>query len=218
MTIKPTEVGTAQKREMHALSGSLIRQYQLIISLGLLLVLSFTIGSAFYLSKQLEQQVLNEENYRTKQALQAINQTISVSLFHVDKMRTAIEAARISPELAHGSSVLEFIQQRALGSAATAPWQTVPEMIKARIGQLYVRADVELQSSEVLPLLSMMPSVVSTHQHRSEFQWSYYYDVHERFSLLYPGLPVEVLLSVTNTLTVDGSTGCGVCCGWYLSC
>lgn len=203
MRTTPKEIDMINEREIHALSGSLIRQYQWIISVGLLLVICFTVGSALYLSKQLEQQVLNEENYRTKQALQSINQTISVSLFHVDKMRSAIEAARLLPELAHARSAIDFLQQQALSSPPTAPWQTLPEELKSRVGQLYVRDDSNVKSSELLPLLSMLPSVISTHQHRDEFQWSYYYDVKERYSLLYPGLPLDVLLSATNSTTMN---------------
>lgn len=203
MTKQSNGQPTDQARNIHALSTSLIRQYQLIISIGLLAVLCFTIGSAFYLSKQIEQQVLNEENYRTKQALQAINQTISVSLAHVDKMRDAIEAARLTPQLAHANSTLQYIQQQAQGAPLTAPWQTLPNDIKAQVGQLYVREAVDLLPAEVLPLLSMLPSVVSTHRLSSEFQWSYYYDAQARFSLLYPGITKDALLAATNTATMD---------------
>jgi len=203
MRINSNDVDVTQKHGMQALSDSLIRQYQWIICVGLFLVICFTVGSAFYISKQLERQVLNEENYRTKQALQAINQTISVSLFHVDKMRAAIEAALSSPELAHARSTIGFLKQQAASSPPTAPWQNLPEEIKSRVGQLYVRSDLNVMPNELLPLMSMLPSVVSTHKHRDEFQWSYYYDTKKRYSLLYPGLPLDVLLSATNSTTMD---------------
>ena len=74
-------------------STSLIHQYRCMLYGGLLLIILLTLGNAFYLSKQMESQVLNEEDLRASEVMLTLTKNISVSLNHVDKMRDSIESA-----------------------------------------------------------------------------------------------------------------------------
>ncbi|NPD08778.1 cellulose-binding protein [Vibrio ostreicida] len=170
---------------------------------GLLLIIVLTLGNAFYLSEQIESHLIKEELHQARQTLLSLNQTVSVSLHHIEKMRSAITSAIETPILAQDKATLEFINGSAAKSPAWAPWENLPDELKTKIGQIFLQSKPKDISTEVLTLLTMMPAVSVTHQRYPEFQWSYYYSADKHLTLLYPWLSQADILAATNSTTMD---------------
>ncbi|WP_241790390.1 ATP-binding protein [Vibrio genomosp. F10] len=184
-------------------SRVLIQRYRSMIYGGLLLIIGLTLGNALYLSQQIKQQILNEENHQGVQTLQALSQTISVSLDHIDHMRYSVETAREHPDLMPSQASLTYLEQQANKSPDAAPWDSLPAELKKVVGQVFVASDAGDISFDKRTLLTMMPTVVATHQQHKEFQWTYYYDAHKKLSQLFPGVSFKDLLAATGTANMD---------------
>ncbi|MCW8333466.1 sensor histidine kinase [Vibrio paucivorans] len=198
-----SQPNNSSEQGSHISANALIRRYRLIIYSGLLLIVILTLGNAAYLSKQLKSQAINEETHRALQTLLSLNQTVSVSLTHVDNMRSAVETARGTPELIQAKQTLDYINSQAANSPHGAPWQNLPDKLKNILGQLFIRSNARDLSLDQLALLSMMPAVNVTHQLYPEFQWSYYYDADQAMTQVYPWLGHDVILTATGTSTID---------------
>ncbi|MBW3695365.1 sensor histidine kinase [Vibrio sp. T187] len=181
----------------------LIRRYRYMIYGGLLLIVLLTLGNAYYLSKQIQSQVINEASHQGFETMLSLTQTISVSLNHVNKMRDSIETAYQFPQLAAGKQALKFLEQQSQGSPDTAPWENFPPDVKQKIGQLLVESEARDYTVDVAALLTMLPEVVATHKQHDDFQWSYYYDANKVLTQLYPWLSYKDLFAATQTDNMD---------------
>ncbi len=202
---KPAVEAGKKHTESSLASTSLIRRYYWILYGGLVLIMIITFGNAFYLGKQTEKRVINEDRQNAQQTLITLDNAVSVSLNHVSKMRQALEAHRSYPEKAYNYALAKYLFLQSPDSPKFAPWTNLPESLKNQVGQIYVRSGSGDISTDVSVLLSMMPEIVTTHRLHKDFQWSYYYDANKRYSLLYAGLPYQVLLDATGTTDMDAA-------------
>nr|WP_282437212.1 ATP-binding protein [Vibrio amylolyticus] len=170
---------------------------------GLLLIILLTLGNAIYLSKQVKNQILSQELHHGDETLLALTQTISVSLNHIDRMRYAIENARQHPELTPRSPTIKYLAEQGSSTSTQGLWDSIPEPLKASVGQVFVLSDIRDITFDLASLLPMMPGVVATHQQHSEFQWSYYYDGQKALTQLYPWVLSSDILAATNTDNMD---------------
>ncbi|WP_295894398.1 ATP-binding protein [uncultured Vibrio sp.] len=184
-------------------STELIKQYRRIIYGGLLLIILVTLGNAIYLSKQLKQGFLDSEVQHGDEILQVLNQTISVSLNHIDRMRFSIESARRHPELNPHSSAISYLTKQNSAPLTQGLWDTVPQPLKEAVGQVFVASNHRDITFDLTTLLPMMPSVIATHQQHGEFQWSYYYDAGQTLTQLYPSVSHDDILAATGTTNMD---------------
>lgn len=184
-------------------TNAFIRRYQIMVYGGLLLIILLTSGNAFYLSKQIQSQLLNEERHRGLETLLTLSKTVSISLNHVDEMRYSLVSAREYPELIPSMSSFRFLSEQSLHSPAGALWDNLPENVRQKVGQIYLQSNHRDISFDVLTLLSMMPEVVATHRQHADFQWSYYYDANKVLTHLYPWLGSQDMLLATGTNNMD---------------
>ncbi len=192
-----------QAQESHLTATSLIQRYRTMIYIGLLLIILITLGNALYLRAQVKSQLLSQQAQYGLESMLSLNKTISVSLNHIDTMRNAIETAYLYPQLAPNKVSLDFLASYSQQSPANAPWENLPQSLKDKIGQLYVRSNARDYSFDQLALLTMASEVVSTHAQHDDFQWSYYYDAQEVITYIYPWLSYLDLMAATNTTTLD---------------
>ncbi|MCL9783794.1 ATP-binding protein [Vibrio sp. S4M6] len=205
--VQPDPLSEARKKHTASslASTSLIRRYHAILYGGLVLILLLTLGNAFYLGQQTEKRIINEEKHHALQTLITLNNAISVSLNHVDKMKQALEAHRSYPEKAYNYALTQYLFLQSPEAPTFAPWNNLSDSLKHQVGQLYVHSNSGDIRTGVSVLLSMMPEVVTTHRLHKDFQWSYYYDANKRYSLLYPGLPYQVLFDATASTDMDST-------------
>jgi len=180
-------------------TNAFILRYRFMVYGGLLLIILLTIGNAFYLSKQVKSQLLNEEKHRGLETLLTLSKTVAISLNHVDEMRYSIEGARQYPQLIPSQESYQFLREQSQGSPDGAIWENLPEELKQKVGQIYLQSDHRDISFDVLTLLSMLPEVVATHRQHSDFQWSYYYDANQELTQIYPWLGYHDMLGATGT-------------------
>ncbi len=192
-----------KKEQSQKSATSLIRQYKTIIYGGLVLIITLTVANALYLGKQLEAQLLNEEQHKAVQTLLALNKTISVALTHVEKMRYAIEHARTSPTLLSNEPKLNYLNQQAPSSMAGAPWDKLPDKLKQQYGQLFIKSQAPNITEDILAVLRYLPESVITHRIYPYFQWSYYYHSEQMLTHVYPFLGAEDLLGATGSDNLD---------------
>ncbi|MGF1696236.1 ATP-binding protein [Vibrio lamellibrachiae] len=184
-------------------SQELIRRYRYIIYGGLLLIILLTLGNAAYLSNQIKNQVLNEEEHHGEETLQALTQTISVSLNHIDRMRSSIVSARSLPEITPQNDAIEYLAEQGNKTSNQGLWDSIPQPLKDSVGQVFVLSDIRDITFDLASLLPMMPAVVATHRQHSEFQWSYYYDADKALTQLYPWVSHDDIVAATETDNMD---------------
>ncbi|SON48890.1 ATP-binding protein [Vibrio tapetis] len=180
-----------------------IRRYQIMVYGGLLLIILLTAVNAFYLSKQIKSQLLNEERHRGLETLLTLSKTVSITLNHVDEMRYSLESAREYPELIPNMTSFKFLADQSLHSPPGALWDNLPEDVREKVGQIYLQSNHRDISFDVLTLLSMMPEVVATHRQHADFQWSYYYDADKVLTQIYPWIGHQDMLTATGTENMD---------------
>jgi len=187
----------------HFRSSALLRRYRFMIYGGLILIILLTLGNTLYLSNQLKSQLLNQLNQTGMESMLTLNQTLSVSLNHIDRMKDALETAHQYPQLIPNDQTINFLSKQTLGSPEGAPLENLPPDLRHKLGQLYVRSNPRDYSFDVRTLLTMIPEVVSTHQQYDDFQWSYYYDADQVITYIYPFLSYSDLLAATETDNMD---------------
>lgn len=184
-------------------ADALIRRHKLMLYGALLLIILLTLGNAFYISKEVRIQEVEKMEQKALEILVALNKTLSVSFVHVDKMQKTVEIAYRFPELIPSQSAVTFLEQKTVGSVQNAPWENLPDEMKPKLGQLYVRSNVRDYSFDVRTILTIVPEIVSTHAQHKDFQWSYYYDGEQALTYLYPWLSYKDLLVATETKDMD---------------
>ena len=177
------------------------KHYIYSVMVGMLLLLIIVAIFAVVTVNQFRAKTQIELATRGAQLQIALNQNLDIVQSHVADMSGTIAAHLKQPSLA-SSGALQFLRQQSPNAPPDAPWDNLPDNLKAEVGSLNINPSIkeppERFQRDLTATLSMMRSVVSVHTRHHFIEWSYFYNASRAWWLLYPSQPRATLLKVTG--------------------
>ncbi|MDN3546469.1 MAG: ATP-binding protein [Roseateles asaccharophilus] len=184
--------------EQRSLYMRSLYQITVWLSAAVLLVASLLYGWA--LSQQFRQRSLADLEAQSEQLRLVMNQHTERARHHVGAMQLSISAALGTPQNEPPHAVRRVPAGRAPADLH-APWDALPDASREQLGSLFVHPDLPEgpERSMLDAVMAMLPGVAADHRQQQIYQWSYFYDAGERWSVLYPALPKIELLKATGS-------------------
>ncbi|GGB44091.1 hypothetical protein GCM10011316_15100 [Roseibium aquae] len=184
-------------------SERLIKDYGGLFIGGIMLLTAVGVGFGLLQAKQISTRLVQQATGQAELLFNGLSEQLDIAQRHVDGMRFVMENVLAHPELADFGAISSTLNRIGQGSPEGAPWDSVPKDLRGRTGTLFTRNAEAARSPELERMLSVLPLMWNAHQQHPDFQWSYYYDDKEEFSLLFPGLDYSVLADATGKTNMN---------------
>lgn len=181
--------------------AQLRRQYLLsLIAIGVLLLIALFAYAWFSLDDR-RSDIRAGIRAQSEQLKVSLDDKINLVRGHVFAMQRAIENTLARPDLSD-SDLAERLQQTiGLQTDTLATDAVDASALTVDIGSLHVTPGTPIDKTfqrDLAAAVSFLWQAAGSYQWYGLFEWSYYYDAHEQWFLIYPGLSRAELLRITR--------------------